>query len=74
MKKRTVFISVFFLFSMILGCKNGYLALWTGEDPQPQRIFPLRISSLPPADQIQLHRGIFLEGEQALAAVLEDLL
>lgn len=59
---------------MLLGVKNGYLALWKPEDPQPVQIFPVRICSLPPADQILLRSGIQVENADALQALLEDYL
>lgn len=74
MKKMKRFFSVFFLFSMLLGVKRGYLALWNGEDPQPVFTFPVTVSTLPPADQILLRRGIIVENPQSLQALLEDYL
>lgn len=59
---------------LLLGVKNGYLALWKDEDPEPVHIFPVRIRSLPPADQLALRRGIFAEDLQALLSLLEDYL
>lgn len=65
---------VFVLCWMLLGVKNGYLALWKEEDPQPVQTFSLRVSSLPLSDQILLHRGIRVESADALQALLEDYL
>lgn len=74
MKKVNRFFSVFFLLSMLLGIKNGHLALWKQEDPQPFIIFPVAASSLPPADRILLQRGIVVENPQSLQSLLEDYL
>ena len=42
---------LFLLTGMLLGSCNGYLALWKNGDPQPEQLFPFRVSSLPPRDQ-----------------------
>lgn len=59
---------------MLLGVKNGYLALWKEEDPQPAQIFPVRVSSLPLSDQLLLRRGIPVDDARTLLALLEDYL
>lgn len=66
--------SALVMLSMLLGVKNGYLALWIREDPQPCYTFPVPLSALPPADQILLRRGIPVENVQVLQQLLEDYL
>lgn len=66
--------SLFLLLGMLLGIKDGCLALWKEEDPQPVTIFPVRICSLPPADQTLLRQGIPVKNTQALLFLLEDYL
>lgn len=60
--------------ALLLGIRDGYLAVWQEEDPQPIAIFRIRAESLPPADQILLKRGLRLEDKEALLAALEDFL
>ena len=68
------------LFSMILavgfilGSYNGYVALWTDGNAQPDRTFPYRVSALPPADQEALRKGIRAENVVELTRLLEDYL
>lgn len=60
------------LWGFLLGIKNGYVALWAGEDPAPVYVSPVRASELPPADQLLLRRGIPITDPSALARLLED--
>jgi hypothetical protein len=62
------------LTAFILGSKNGYIALWRGEDPQPVKVFPYPISALPLQDQQALKNGIRLESIDELYALIEDYL
>ena len=73
MFRRThLYFSLIFLF--ILGCKDGYLALWKDHEPDPVRIFPYSVASLPEADQQALEKGIPLKSQQDLLRLLEDYL
>lgn len=58
----------------ILGCSNGYVALWRQGQSSPLRVYPCRVSTLPPADQYALGRGIIASNEEELAHLLEDYL
>lgn len=58
----------------LLGIHNGYLTLWRGDDPEPVHSFYVRAEDLPPADQVLLRRGIRIENDRQLYAVLEDYL
>lgn len=60
------------LLALLLGIHEGYLALWTPEDPQPLVCFSVPSGSLPPADQIRLRQGIVSDYQQTLMALLED--
>jgi len=64
----------FLIMGFMLGSYNGNLALWAGEDPEPIHTFQCRIDSLPPADQILLHRGILISNRMELIKILEDYL
>ena len=58
----------------LLGVKDGSLALWKEPDPEPVMVFSCRVSSLPPADQLMLKRGIKIPDTQQLLMALEDYL
>lgn len=72
LKKAHMYFSLFFLF--ILGCRDGYIALWKDSDPEPVRVFPYSVASLPEADRQALEKGIRLESREELLALLEDYL
>ena len=73
MMKRKLFATFLFL-AFLLGNHNGYLALWTGDNIDPDRIYPYRISTLPPEDQNALRKGIPVENILELTQLLEDYL
>lgn len=58
----------------LLGNHKGYLALWKEDNPEPYQIFPVKIDSLPEADQKSLERGIRARSDLELAGLLEDFL
>ena len=60
------------ILTILLGSHKGFLALWRQGEDAPLRIYPLRIDTLPPADQELLEAGIEVESEGHLARLLED--
>ena len=68
------FLSCIIAVGFLLGCYKGYLALWTGSQPEPTQVFPYPVSALPPADQEALKKGIYAEDQLDLARLLEDYL
>lgn len=75
MKKfRLVPVCLTLLMGFILGSHNGYIALWTEGSPEPKKVFPYRVTALPPADQKALEQGIHIDSTQELARLLEDYL
>ena len=58
----------------LLGNHKGYLALWKEDKAEPYQIFPVKVSSLPSADQKSLERGIRARSDLELAGLLEDFL
>ena len=68
------FITVSLLFTFLLGSHKGYLALWKEDRPEPYQIFPVKIDSLPEADQEALSKGIPARSDLELAGLLEDFL
>lgn len=71
-KKRKGITSLLMTAVLLLGIKDGYVALWKDEDPQPWKILPLRSDSLPVADQLMLKKGIVIRSERELWELLED--
>ena len=58
----------------LLGNHKGYLALWKENRPEPFQIFPVKVETLPDADQQALNRGISARSEIELSSLLEDFL
>ena len=58
----------------LLGIRNDRLALWRDGEARPLQIYDIRVSSLPPADQLQLRRGIRIESREDLWLLLENYL
>ena len=75
MDKRTRRICTMVLLAgFLLGIRDGRLALWRDDDPHPVQIYDIRADSLPPADRLQLRRGIRSESREALWLLLENYL
>ena len=72
MKKK--FLSLPLLLGFILGCHQGYVALWAEGAAEPAQVYPYRVTVLPPADQQALEEGIHAESAQELEQLLEDYL
>lgn len=56
----------------LLGVKDGYLAVWKDQDPQPVHILSIEAASLPPSDQLLLRKGLHAADPQELLVLLED--
>ena len=56
----------------LLGIHEGRVALWRDGEPRPEQIYDIRADTLPPADYLQLRRGIRLESREDVWAVLEN--
>lgn len=62
------------MMGFLLGIHDGRVTLWQDEDPHPLQIYDIRADTLPPADQVQLRRGIRVESREELWLVLENYL
>ncbi len=62
------------LVGFMLGIKDGYIALWKDEDPEPYRVFPVPAASMPISDQLMLQQGIHIESTDQLLALIDDYL
>ena len=62
------------LAGFILGIHDGKVALWGDRDPRPVQIYDIRADSLPPADRLQLRRGIPADSREEVWQLLENYL
>ena len=62
------------IFAFLLGSHEGFVALWKEPEPEPVKIFPYTVASLPREDQLRLEQGIRIESTDELLALLEDYL
>ena len=58
----------------LLGIREGKLTLWRDGQAKPEQIYDIRADSLPPADQLQLRRGIRVQSREELWLLLENYL
>lgn len=56
----------------LLGIRDGKVTLWQDGQSHPEQIYDIRADTLPPADQIQLRRGIRVQTRQELWLLLEN--
>ena len=72
--KRTIqnFLSLFLCFGFLLGLRGEWVALWREGEAHPEQIYDIRADTLPPADRLQLRRGIRMESREEVWAVLEN--
>ena len=62
------------IFAFLLGSYEGFVALWKEPEPEPVKIFPYSVASLPREDQVRLEKGIRIESAEELMELLEDYL
>lgn len=63
-----------FLSVYLLGIHDGRIALWSGDDPEPIRVFPYSVSMLPKEARKQLEAGIPIESMEDLNRLAEAYL
>ena len=73
-KRMRNFCTMALMAGFLLGIRGNRLALWRDNDPHPVQIYDIRADSLPPADRLQLARGIRVEGSEELWTILENYL
>lgn len=56
----------------LLGLHDGKLTLWRDGVRHPEQVYDIREDSLPPADRLQLRKGIHLENREDVWQVLEN--
>lgn len=62
------------LLGYLLGVKNGQVAIWKGNDPQPARVFPWSMALLPGPIQRALEKGIYIEEESDIGRLIADMI
>ena len=62
------------LLGFLLGIYEGKIALWSGDDPLPCKVFPYSAELLPPADQARLREGVRIDTQEELISRMEDYL
>lgn len=67
-------LSLLMILGLTLGSFRGYVALFDENREEPRQVFPYQISTLPPADQVALEKGIPVRSEKELQHLLEDFL
>ena len=67
-------LKVALLFALILGVRDGQLALLETSQDAPLAVYPQLVSMLPEEDQMKLTAGIPVRSQIHLAQLLEDYL
>ena len=67
-------LSLLMILGLTLGSFRGYVALFDENREEPRQVFPYQISTLPPADQVALEKGIPVRSQKELQHLLEDFL
>jgi hypothetical protein len=61
-------------FSFLLGIRDGRVALWKGEDPEPVAVSPWPVSMLPKDARDALANGIQVESVEELQNLIDRYL
>ena len=62
------------LLALILGIRDGRVALWKDGGADPVRVFPCRAGMLPPEARSALEQGIRIESLEQLEELAENYL
>lgn len=76
MKKRAIsqFLCCALLAVYLLGIHDGKVALWSGDDPEPEKVFPYHVSMLPKEARDHLEQGIPINSMENLNRLIEAYL
>ena len=72
--KRMHLCALALCFSFLLGIKDGRVALWKDDDPEPVKVYPYPVSMLPKKAVDALEKGIPIESEEALRELIDQYL
>lgn len=67
-------LSLTLVCGFLLGIHEGRLTLWRDGEDRPEQIYDIRADSLPPADRLQLSRGIRAQSREEVWQLLENYL
>ena len=67
-------LSLTLVCGFLLGIHEGRLTLWRDGEDRPEQIYDIRADSLPPADRLQLRRGIRAQSREEVWQLLENYL
>ena len=67
-------LSLTLVCGFLLGIHEGRLTLWRDGEDHPEQIYDIRADSLPPADRLQLSRGIRAQSREEVWQLLENYL
>ena len=67
-------LSLTLVCGFLLGIYEGRLTLWRDGEDRPEQIYDIRADSLPPADRLQLSRGIRVQSREEVWQLLENYL
>ena len=56
----------------LAGIYRGHIAIWSGEDPEPQVILPYSADLLTESDRLALEKGMRLSSREDLIRFMED--
>ena len=75
MKRMTANLTAMLLIpGFLLGIHEGKVTLWRDGNTRPEQIYDIRADTLPPADRLELRRGIRVEDTEELWMILENYL
>lgn len=66
--------AAFLLAGFILGIRNGQVAIWKDDDPQPIRTFPWSAAMLPSQIRQALEKGIYVEESSDIGLLIKDMI
>lgn len=67
-------LAMVLLVGYLLGIRNGRVALWKQDDPEPLRIFPWSAAMLPGQIRQALEDGIHVEADSDIGRLIEDMI
>ena len=62
------------LAGFLLGIRNGQVAIWKDDDPQPIRIFPWSAAILPAQIRKALEKGIYVDETSDIGLLIQDMI
>ena len=67
-------LTALILSGFLLGVRNGQVAIWKDNDPQPIRVFNWSVSLLPSPIQEALIKGIRIDSDSDIGQLIQDMI